>query len=107
MTSLNAGGMAGAFFATNASHYIPFGMEGWRFAFHVVAVLSICLAFLLRALASDPRKKASVDYQLFNVYSMYTPSSIGVELGTLWWSTRWKAQFHASLVVMVNLADVM
>eukprot|EP00884_Botryococcus_braunii_P002021 jgi/Botrbrau1/1181/Bobra.0162s0063.2 len=51
------GGMAGAFFATNVSHYSPFGMEGWRFAFHLVAVLSICLAFLLRAFASDPRDK--------------------------------------------------
>lgn len=50
-TAYIAGGMAGAFCATNVSHYSPYGIEGWRFAFHVVAALSIFLAILLRSFA--------------------------------------------------------
>lgn len=62
-----AGGMAGAFFATNISHYSPYGMEGWRFAFHVVAALSVFLALLLRMFARDPRKKV-------NALALHKPS---------------------------------
>ena len=35
------GVVGGGVFATNVGHYSPFGMDGWRFALHVVAVLSV------------------------------------------------------------------
>ena len=36
-----AGAVGGGLFATNVGHYSPFGIDGWRFALHVVALLSI------------------------------------------------------------------
>jgi hypothetical protein len=79
---LDAGGMAGAFFATNISHYKVLNTEGWRFAFHTVAAVSICLALLLGTFASDPRKKASEDH---NERCSVAPSheSVGFGVGTM------------------------
>ena len=36
-----SGAVGGGLFATNVGHYSLFGMDGWRFALHVVALLSI------------------------------------------------------------------
>ncbi|PRW33724.1 MFS general substrate transporter [Chlorella sorokiniana] len=49
------GGMAGAFYATNVGATRPFGMEGWRFAFLLVAVISVVTAALVYRYAVDPR----------------------------------------------------
>lgn len=57
MMSLTAslGGMAGSFFATNVGGMRPLGVEGWRFAFHLVAAVSILTAMLVFRFAVDPR----------------------------------------------------
>ncbi|KAI7836114.1 hypothetical protein COHA_009993 [Chlorella ohadii] len=49
------GGMAGAFYATNVGATRPMGMEGWRFAFLLVAVISVVTAALVYRYAVDPR----------------------------------------------------
>ncbi len=54
--SLAAGGMAGGFFATSIGSQKPFGVDGWRFAFFVIAGISVCTGFLTAFMASDPRK---------------------------------------------------
>ena len=48
------GGMGGALFATNIGGRRPFGVEGWRWAFHVVAAVSLGTAWLVRRYAVDP-----------------------------------------------------
>ena len=49
--------MLGGFLGTNLGHYgYILGVEGWRVAFHVVAIVSFVLAALLICLASDPRQ---------------------------------------------------
>lgn len=50
------GAMAGALFATNVGGIMPFGIEGWRFAFHAVAAVSLATAYLVRRYAIDPRR---------------------------------------------------
>lgn len=35
------GVLVGGLFATNVGHATPFGMDGWRFALHCVALISI------------------------------------------------------------------
>lgn len=35
------GVLVGGLFATNVGHMTPFGMDGWRFALHCVALMSI------------------------------------------------------------------
>ncbi|KAL4436794.1 hypothetical protein ABPG75_003933 [Micractinium tetrahymenae] len=57
MMSLTAslGGMAGSFFATNIGGMRPMGIEGWRFAFHLVAAISVLTAALVYKHAVDPR----------------------------------------------------
>ena len=52
-----AGGLAGGFFATSVGGLRPLGMEGWRFAFHVVAGISIGAGLVVLAIARDPRRK--------------------------------------------------
>ena len=47
----------GGFFGTNVGHFRVLGMEGWRLAFHLVAAVSLLTSFLVRRLASDPRRK--------------------------------------------------
>ncbi|KAL6771840.1 hypothetical protein ACKKBG_A28005 [Auxenochlorella protothecoides x Auxenochlorella symbiontica] len=49
------GGMVGAFFATNAGSSTFYGVEGWRFAFFLVAAISLGTGFLVLHLARDPR----------------------------------------------------
>ena len=51
--------MLGGFFATNIGHFRPLGIEGWRFAFHFVAVISLVVCVLVLRFASDPRKKVN------------------------------------------------
>jgi MFS family permease len=55
--SSTAGGMVGAFYATNISGYQPFGIQGWRFAFQFMAGLSIVTSVLLYLYAKDPREQ--------------------------------------------------
>ena len=47
----------GGFFGTNVGHFRVLGMEGWRLAFHLLAGVSLLTSFLVRRLASDPRRK--------------------------------------------------
>ena len=50
-----AGGMAGGFFATSIGDKHPFGIEGWRFAFFLIASVSVFTGILTAVMASDPR----------------------------------------------------
>ncbi|GAB4813864.1 hypothetical protein N2152v2_000910 [Parachlorella kessleri] len=52
------GGMVGAFYATNVGSQTPFGIEGWRFAFHLIAAISLVTSFLVYKYAVDPRHLA-------------------------------------------------
>lgn len=54
-----AGGMAGGFFATSIGNQRPLGIEGWRFAFLVIAAVSVCTGILTLLMASDPRRVSS------------------------------------------------
>ena len=47
----------GGFFGTNVGHFQPLGIEGWRLAFHLVAVISLTTAGLVYFYGSDPRRK--------------------------------------------------
>ncbi|CAL8466343.1 g5879 [Coccomyxa elongata] len=51
------GGMAGGFFATNLGGMQILGLEGWRCAFHLVAIVSVTTSVLVMWLAVDPRRK--------------------------------------------------
>ncbi|KAK9835393.1 hypothetical protein WJX81_006954 [Elliptochloris bilobata] len=53
------GGLAGGFFATSIGGLHPLGLEGWRFAFHVVAGISVAAGLTVLAIARDPRRKAT------------------------------------------------
>ena len=55
-----AGGMVGGFFATNIGSTMPYGMEGWRFAFHLMAAVSLVTSALVFYMATDPRPTAKV-----------------------------------------------
>ncbi|KAF8072654.1 hypothetical protein HT031_000314 [Scenedesmus sp. PABB004] len=50
------GGMMGGVFATNMGGLSPWGMEGWRAAFHCIAALSLAVGALALAFAVDPRR---------------------------------------------------
>lgn len=51
------GGMFGGFFATNVGHF-RFGLlDGWRLAFHFVALISLICSLMVLKFAADPRKK--------------------------------------------------
>lgn len=52
------GGMLGAFLGTNLGSYMPLGIEGWRFAFMCVALLSAAVGVLNLSGSVDPRYKA-------------------------------------------------
>ncbi|GBF89652.1 MFS general substrate transporter [Raphidocelis subcapitata] len=55
------GGMAGSVFATNmgaADTLATWGVEGWRLAFHAVAVVSVLTGAAVLAFAIDPRRAA-------------------------------------------------
>ena len=54
------GGMIGGFFATNIGSTMPFGMDGWRFAFHLMALVSLVTSGLVFYIATDPRPTAKV-----------------------------------------------
>lgn len=47
--------MAGGFFATSIGDKHPFGIEGWRFAFFLIASVSVFTGILTAVMASDPR----------------------------------------------------
>ena len=59
---LCAGGLIGGFFATNLGRSTVFGIEGWRCAFHLVALVSIVTSVMTMWLAVDPRKKLAVSH---------------------------------------------
>ena len=50
----------GGFFATNIGSTMPFGMDGWRFAFHLMAAVSLVTSALVLYVATDPRPTAKV-----------------------------------------------
>jgi predicted MFS family arabinose efflux permease len=51
--------MFGGFFATNVGHF-RFGLlDGWRLAFHFVALISLICSLMVLKFAADPRKKVS------------------------------------------------
>ena len=50
------GGMAGGFFATSVGNGHPLGVEGWRFAFFLIASVSVFTGILTLLMASDPRR---------------------------------------------------
>ena len=52
----DAGGMAGGFFATSVGNGHPLGVEGWRFAFFLIASVSVFTGILTLLMASDPRR---------------------------------------------------
>jgi MFS family permease len=52
--TISCGGMLGALFATNVGAYRPLGVEGWRFAFVTVSLLSAATGLLNAALVVDP-----------------------------------------------------
>jgi hypothetical protein len=52
--------MIGGFFATNIGSTMPFGMDGWRFAFHLMALVSLITSALVFYIATDPRPTAKV-----------------------------------------------
>ncbi|KAL3153038.1 hypothetical protein ABBQ38_012062 [Trebouxia sp. C0009 RCD-2024] len=54
----SCGGMVGGFFATNIGSTMPFGMDGWRFAFHLMAMVSLVTSGLVFYMATDPRPAA-------------------------------------------------
>jgi MFS family permease len=54
------GGTFGALLATNLGHLRPFGIEGWRFAFFGVAMLSAAVGVLNLLGSVDPRIRADV-----------------------------------------------
>ena len=47
----------GGFCATNVGHFRPLGIEGWRLAFHFVALISFICCLLVLKYAADPRRK--------------------------------------------------
>ncbi|CAK0783950.1 hypothetical protein CVIRNUC_007153 [Coccomyxa viridis] len=51
------GGLIGGFFATNLGRSTIAGIEGWRCAFHLVALVSLITSGLTLWLAVDPRRK--------------------------------------------------
>ncbi|KAK9841289.1 hypothetical protein WJX74_003225 [Apatococcus lobatus] len=53
------GGMLGGLYATNVAATHPLGMEGWRFAFLMVALVSLSIGGLTLAFAKDPRSCSS------------------------------------------------
>jgi predicted MFS family arabinose efflux permease len=57
--------MLGGFFATNVGAAQMFGLEGWRCAFHAVALVSVSTSLLVMWLAVDPRRRAAVRPPLF------------------------------------------
>ncbi len=52
--------MAGGFLATNLGGMQILGLEGWRCAFHLVAIVSVTTSVLVMWLAVDPRRKPVV-----------------------------------------------
>lgn len=52
--------MIGGFFATNIGSMQPFGIEGWRFAFHLMAAVSLVTSALVFYIATEPRPTAKV-----------------------------------------------
>ncbi|CAG9466628.1 unnamed protein product [Pedinophyceae sp. YPF-701] len=54
------GGMGGGLFATNVGGVIVAGMEGWRFSFLAVGIISGVVGALTLAASSDPRYPADV-----------------------------------------------
>ncbi|WIA28672.1 hypothetical protein OEZ86_011208 [Tetradesmus obliquus] len=51
------GGMLGGVFATNMGGLRPLGIDGWRAAFHCIALLSLIVGGLALLFASDPRRR--------------------------------------------------
>ncbi|KAK9801849.1 hypothetical protein WJX73_001027 [Symbiochloris irregularis] len=64
------GGMIGGFFGTNVGHFQPLGIEGWRLAFHLMALVSLVTAALVFLHAADPRRKGLISPLLLSELGM-------------------------------------
>ena len=62
----HTGGLIGGFFATNLGRGTVFGIEGWRCAFYLVALVSVVVSALTLWLAVDPRKRLAVSPSLLS-----------------------------------------
>ena len=71
--STSAGGMVGGFFATNIGSTMPFGMDGWRFAFHLMAAVSLLTSGLVYYIATDPRPSAKVGHASLGLDQVLCP----------------------------------
>lgn len=60
------GAMLGTLYATNMGQYFPLGMEGWRFVFLTVALVSITIGVLTFLLAHDPRFDSDAQVKVGN-----------------------------------------
>ncbi|KAK9813231.1 hypothetical protein WJX72_011069 [[Myrmecia] bisecta] len=69
------GGMLGGFFATNIGATSPAGIDGWRFAFHLMAAVSLVTAVLVLYFAADPRPKATISPLLLGMPARGTAES--------------------------------
>ena len=62
---ISLGGMIGALYATNVGAYAPLGIEGWRFVFLSVSVVSACAGVLnhqhVKDAAFDAKASTSAD----------------------------------------------
>lgn len=66
LRGLHTGGLVGGFFATNVGHFKPLGIDGWRFAFYFVAIISLVVSGLVLKFAADPRKKVITFFLFFH-----------------------------------------
>lgn len=57
--TISFGGMLGALYATNMGAHEPLGIDGWRFAFWSVAILSALTGLLNARFVVDPTHKSS------------------------------------------------
>lgn len=70
------GGFAG-FLATSLGGQRPFGVEGWRVVFLIVAAVSALVGSIVALLAADPRRKVRQNAELQEAYGI----GIGLWLG--------------------------
>lgn len=89
--TISMGGMLGTLYATNVGATAPFGMEGWRFAFWTVAVLSAVAGLLNAAYVVDPIFTSSLP--------VIASPSIALSVGSLVaavtrWARRTTTWFH-------------
>ncbi|KAL4445751.1 hypothetical protein ABPG77_008950 [Micractinium sp. CCAP 211/92] len=87
------GGLLGSLLGTNLGHLRPFGMEGWRFAFVLVALASWLIGALTLCFARDPRAQQS---ELGSPASQLSSSTLSSKSGAAGRSREeWRAALQA------------